>query len=437
MNICMFTNTYLPHVGGVARSVSIFSRSLRNAGHSVLTIAPTYPGFEEYDKSEPEVFRVPAIQNFNGSDFSARVPLPFFVDEQIEAFEPDIVHSHHPYLLGDTALRIARRKNLPLIFTHHTLYEEYIHYILKNPGNLKRFAAFLSTNYANLCDRVIAPSKSIEELIRKRGVTVPIEEIPTGVDIDFFSSGNGGSFRKKCEIPPNSFVVGHLGRLAPEKNIDYLATAVAHTLAKREDAYFLVVGQGPGEPTIKRIFDDLGVEKRLIMAGKKTGQLLADAYGAMDLFAFASKTETQGMVLTEAMAAGVPVVALDAPGAREVITDEQNGRLLDDQCSIFEFSDALLGAIAAPVELAIWADAARSTARRFSRERTTECLINVYAGILGADRGTDARHAENLDLWDKFLRACKAEWDLIAEKTESIIQMVGEDKGVAGPDAPD
>ena len=174
MKICMFTNTYLPHVGGVARSVSFFSKDLRDAGHRVLVIAPTFPGCEEHDRDEAEVFRVPAIQQFNGSDFSVRIPSPFLVDENVDLFEPDVIHSHHPYLLGDAALRAARRRKLPLIFTHHTLYEEYTHYIARNPENMKRFAAFLSTNYADMCDRVVAPSQSIRHLIRKRGVTVPV-----------------------------------------------------------------------------------------------------------------------------------------------------------------------------------------------------------------------------------------------------------------------
>ncbi|MGA6927491.1 MAG: glycosyltransferase, partial [Desulfosarcina sp.] len=143
MRICMFTNTYLPHVGGVARSVSFFAEDLRKVGHRVLIVAPTYPGCETHDRSEPEIFRVPAIQKFNGSDFSVRIPSPFLVDEQVDEFKPDIIHSHHPYLLGDAALRAARRRNLPLIFTHHTLYEEYAHYVAKNPENMRRFAAFL------------------------------------------------------------------------------------------------------------------------------------------------------------------------------------------------------------------------------------------------------------------------------------------------------
>ncbi len=252
MKICMFTNTYLPHVGGVARSVSFFAEDLCKAGHRVLVIAPTYPGNETHGHCDPDILRLPAIQKFNGSDFSLRIPVPFLVDEKLDDFDPDIIHSHHPYLLGDAALRVARRRQLPLIFTHHTLYEEYTHYIVDNPESMKRFAAFLSTNYAGMCNRVIAPSQSIKDLISERGVTAPISIVPTGVDTAFFANGDGVAFRKSHGISTGTMVIGHLGRLAPEKNLDYLARAVAHAMERLPEAYFLVVGEGPSQKEIAR-----------------------------------------------------------------------------------------------------------------------------------------------------------------------------------------
>jgi glycosyltransferase involved in cell wall biosynthesis len=437
MKICMFTNTYLPHVGGVARSVSFFARDLKKAGHPVLIIAPTFPGCEEHDHGDADVFRVPAIQKFNGSDFSVRIPSPFLVDEKVDPFEPDIIHSHHPYLLGDGALRVARRRKLPLIFTHHTLYEEYTHYIAANPENMKRFAAFLSTNYSNMCDRVVAPSRSIQSLIRGRGVTVPVSVIPTGVDTVFFSSGNGTAFREKHGIPQASFVIGHLGRLAPEKNLAYLATAASRTLKQKPDAHFLVVGEGPSRQTILQIFTEAGLQKRLILAGKAAGQDLADAYHAMNLFVFASRSETQGMVLTEAMAAGVPVIALDAPGVREVVEDGLNGRLLDSQSSADQFAKMLIWSMANPEKVAQWARKAPDTAKSFGREPSAKQLLHLYADAVAARKKEGAYKTADLHLWDKFLLACRAEWDLAAEKTESILQTVDKTKKVIGIDEAD
>lgn len=425
MKICMFTNTYLPHVGGVARSVSFFAEDLRKLGHQLMIIAPTFPGCEEHDKTEAGIFRVPAIQKFNGSDFSVRIPSPFLVDEQIDSFRPDIIHSHHPYLLGDAALRAARRRNLPLLFTHHTLYEEYAHYLSENPDNMKRFAVFLSSNYANLCDRVIAPSESIRDLIRERGVDVPVTVIPTGTDIPFFAKGEGKDFRRKYDIPETSFVIGHLGRLAPEKNLEYLAKAMVLAFKKIPDkACFLVVGSGPSKDRIREIFNDSGLDDQLILAGKQTGPDLADAYQAMDLFVFSSKSETQGMVLTEAMAAGVPVIALDASGAREVVQDKYNGRLLDENASPGMFAQAAADFFAEPEKAGAWKKAARDTALEFSRERSAQKLISTYQSVL-KEQKQDKPAEENIpDGWDKLLLSLKAEWTVLSDRANAFMNAV-------------
>jgi glycosyltransferase involved in cell wall biosynthesis len=325
MNICMFTNTYLPHVGGVARSVATFAEDLCRLGHRVLVIAPTFAEDTDSAGEQYEVLRMPAVQKFNGSDFSLRIPLPFVINEKIDQFAPEVIHSHHPYLLGDAAIRAARTRDLPLIFTHHTLYEKYTHYVPLDSKTLRRFVIELSTEYANHCTKVVAPSFSVARLLRNRGVEKPIEEIPTGVDIKFFSSGRGEKIRQTYGIPQDALVIGHLGRLAPEKNLRYLAESVALFLESNSRALFVVAGSGPSEAEIKKIFADRSLSEQLLMLGIVTGQDLADVYQAMDVFVFSSKSETQGMVLTEAMAASTPVIALDASGAREVVEDGRNG----------------------------------------------------------------------------------------------------------------
>ena len=322
MNILMVTNTYLPHVGGVAKSVESFTQAYRRRGHRVMVIAPE---FENMPEDEEDVIRVPAIQNFNGSDFSVRLPIPGFVFASLDEFRPDIVHSHHPFLLGDTALLVAASFNAPLVFTHHTMYEQYTHYVPLDSPQLKRFVIQLSTGYANLSDQVIAPSQSIAEILKQRGVEKNIEAIPTGVDVTEFAQGNKERFRKKMEIPLKAKVIGHTGRLAPEKNLRFLAQAVTQIIRDQTEIHFLVVGEGPSKKEIQSIFENSGVTSNLHFSGSLNGQDLVDSYHAMDLFAFASKSETQGMVLVEAMAVGLPVVALDAPGARDVVIHQTNG----------------------------------------------------------------------------------------------------------------
>src|SRR5262245_596183 len=255
MNICMMSNTYLPHVGGVARSVQTFVEEYRSRGHEVLVVAPSFGENNANDsRGKDGVVRVPAIQQFNHSDFSVSLPLAALFSERIDQFGAHIVHSHHPFLLGDTALRIAASKHVPVVFTHHTLYEEYTHYVPFNSDALKQFTIEISTEYANLCDAVIAPSESIARLIKRRGVKAPITIIPTGIDVQAFASGHGGAFRSAMGIPPGKFVVGHVGRLAPEKNLNFLTRAVARFLKRSTNSVFLVVGAGPTEEEMRRIF---------------------------------------------------------------------------------------------------------------------------------------------------------------------------------------
>jgi glycosyltransferase involved in cell wall biosynthesis len=192
------------------------------------------------------------------------------------------------------------------------MYEHYTHYVPGDSDAMRRFAVQLSTNYANLSDAVLAPSEAVATILRRRGVKVPVNVVPTGVRLEDFEAGSGNGFRAILGIPEDVFLVGHLGRLAPEKNLGFLAGAVARFLAETPSAYGLIVGSGPSMSGMREDLQRPGLEERVHFAGVLNGLFLVSAYKAMDAFAFASLSETQGMVLTEAMAAGVPVVALSA-----------------------------------------------------------------------------------------------------------------------------
>jgi glycosyltransferase involved in cell wall biosynthesis len=219
--------------------VSTFAEEFRKRKHRVLVIAPEFEGKPLSAREAAIVERVPAIQKFNGSDFSVKLPLVGGLSDRIDAFPADIIHAHHPFLLGDTALRIAAKKNVPVIFTHHTRYEDYTHYVPFDSPTLKDVAINLSTHFANLCDGVIAPSESIARLIKRRGVETPVRVVPTGIDVKAFASGDGARFRRKFKLPAAAFVVGHVGRLALEKNLEYLAESVALFVQRTPQARFL------------------------------------------------------------------------------------------------------------------------------------------------------------------------------------------------------
>ena len=219
MNVYMFTNTFTPHVGGVARSVESFTAQFRQAGHRVWVVAPEVEGSPA---NEVDVIRTPSIQNINGSEFSVPLAMPGILTATLTEFPPDIVHAHHPFLLGNTALRVAVRYAVPVVFTHHTLYDQYVHYLGGESLLLQKIAVEIAAGYCNLCTGVIAPSQSVAQMLHELSVTTEIEVIPTGVEPEKFQFGDPRHFRAAHAIPERAFVVGHVGRLAPEKNLEFL-----------------------------------------------------------------------------------------------------------------------------------------------------------------------------------------------------------------------
>jgi 1,2-diacylglycerol 3-alpha-glucosyltransferase len=419
MKIVMFTNTYLPHVGGVARSVSTYEEELRRRGHDVRIVAPQFEGAME---STAYVLRTPALQKFNGSDFSVTIPQPGLIAEFLDDFRPEVIHSHHPFLLGDAALRAAWTRRLPLVFTHHTLYEQYTRYVPLDSEALQRVAIQMASEYCNLCTHVIAPSQSVADLLVQRQVTTPISVIPTGIDLEKFGSGDGASFRRRFEIPHDALVVGHVGRLAAEKNLGYLAQALGLFLAEHPDAYLLIVGSGDYEDELVETVREHAHANRVVMAGSMTGQDLVDAYAAMDVFAFSSQSETQGMVLVEAMAARMPVVALDGPGVRDVVNDS-NGVLLPADAPEEQFAAALAQLVEDRQALRRLGESARRSVKDYSLEVCADRLLNLYSQL--AD---EYAHREDADPgpWDRLLARLEIEWNLFVEKTSALTAAVVE-----------
>ncbi len=348
--------------------------------------------------------------------FALRIALPNVVSDFLDAFEPDILHSHHPFLLGDAALRGAWERQIPIVFTHHTLYENYTHYVPLDSAALKRMVIQLASDYCNLCNAVIAPSESVQRLLDERGVTVPVHVIPTGIDSALFRSGDSTRFRRAVGIADEAFVIGHLGRLAAEKNLNYLAEAVGRVLSENRGVVFLVVGDGDAKDSMESRLREFADPAQIVMAGKRSGQDLADAYAAMNVFAFASQSETQGMVLAEAMTAGKAVVAIDGPGVREVIADGSNGLLLDGHASSLDFAKALQSLLDDRNRLDGFAAAARETAKEYTVDACTDRLEAVYQQLIEEDQQLGSES----DPWDVLLARLEIEWNLLAQKASAV-----------------
>ncbi len=426
----MFTNTYLPHVGGVARSAETFSEDLRKLGWDCLIVAPEFLDATAEAETDPFVVRAPALKNFNGSGFSLSVIQPGYIFDRVEEFAPDIVHSHHPFLLGDAAVRTAATLGLPVVFTHHTLYERYTHYSPVDADVIKRLVIELATDYANLCERVIAPSESIAQLMRSRGVEVPIDVLPTGVDLELFGNGNAARAREQYGIPPDARVIGHVGRLAKEKNLGFLSEAMADCVARDPGDRFFVVGKGDDERVIIEAFEKRGVRDQLVLAGQQTREQLADAYAAMELFVFTSFTETQGITLVEAMAAGTPILALDGPGVREVVKTDHNGALLPKETTVQAFADQAHAFMRDTTGLKRLRVQALKSAQAFSRERCALKLIDLY---FRAITDNQLKNGGTRTTLDRIVERLDAEWSLLSNKASAAFSAIVSDDAVETP----
>ncbi len=412
--VLMLSNTYTPIVGGLERSIQTFTREIRRTGHEVWIVAPQ---FKNQPGKEKNVIRVPAIQKFNGTDFSLNLPIPGLVEDLFKNFRPDIVHSHHPFLMGDMAIRLSGQYRIPHIFTYHTMFEHYTSYFSLDSEVMRRFVIEHSVGFANITDQVIVPSESVGNLLLERGVTKPIAVVPTGVDTARFRQRvTGAALRKRLKIPARAFVVGYSGRLSQEKNLGFLAEAVMEFASRHSDVWFLVAGSGAEEAELKKRFEAAGLKKRLVMPGVLKDKALIQAYKAMDCFAFASLSETQGLVVTEAMAAGLPVVAIDAPGVREVVRDGKNGYLIGraEIKSYIAALEAVYDQNASARKQMV--EEALETAENLSAERCARRLLTVYQEVkrrkfVFSDPGSSP--------WAVLMNRARTEWEMLNKLTRA------------------
>ncbi len=406
----MFTNTYVPLVGGATISIQRTAECLREREHDVLIVAPDY---DDAPQDEDNVIRVTSLKNFNHTRFSVPLPLLHDLDEQLDAFGPQVIHAHHPFLLGDSALRQAARLNVPCAVTHHThdlLYRQYVPDFAPWLGD---YVHELAAGHANLCDAVVAPTASIREELREAGVRSPIHVIPTGLDGEAYAHGDGQAFRERHGLPGNVPVIGHVSRIAPEKNQVFLMKAIARALEKRPDTYALIVGDGEDFERVKTEAQRATTAERFVFAGVQKGQDLVDAYHAMDVFAFSSLSETQGMVLAEALAAGVPLAAIKARGSRDIIEDGINGRLVPQ-----EDAEKLADAIAWCLDhKAALLKGIPDTLAPYLLENTVSKNETLYFRLIESGKGNFA--LEN-STWDKASRIIQEEWAIWKNRVSAI-----------------
>lgn len=371
MKIALVTRNASPHTGGTARLVCGAEKALKRRGHDVIIIAPDTLQATESDAV------VALTRDSNSSDMHSGDLRDRQMSDLMNEFQPELIHSHYPAIAGDLALRFAVEHKRPLVFTNHDVLE----LCQGDDTHQSDLYSQLTMAYCNLSTHVVAPSSTIELMLRNLGVIVPITVIPTGIDLEFFSDGDGPAFRKNQAIERDAIVIGYVGRLADEKNLHFLAHAVGLYLHEHPTALFLVVGAGAETAAMLEILTQLGIRDRVALTGHLSDQTLVDAYAAMDVFAFASQAESEAFVVIEAMASGCPVVGLDGPGVRDIV-DERNGRLLNADASYEEFSAAIAELTKDSNRLWRIGEAARETVHGYGLESCTDKLLSLYETVL-------------------------------------------------------
>ncbi|MDQ7843256.1 MAG: glycosyltransferase [Armatimonadota bacterium] len=376
--IAMCSESYLPRTSGVVHSLAALSRALRDRGHRVVIAAPRYPGHTDED---PDVIRFPSLRPPHQPDFPLALPYAPTAWRRLDAVGPELVHTHGPFVMGAVALRLARRRRLPLVFTHHTLYDEYVHYapLLSRRVSAPAVRRFV-TAYANRCACVVAPTRAVAQRLREQGVRARIAVIPTGtIDLQIFAGLDRDGVRGAYGIPQDIPLVVTASRLGREKSVSLVLEAFAR-IAARRPGMLLVVGGGPEEKRLRAQAADLGLRERVVFAGALPHRRALAAIAAGDLFLYASQTETQGIVVVEAMAAGVPVVAVDAAGVSEAVADGQTGLLAPAEAEAL--AARALALLDDPARRRAMGAAAREAARAYALDAVTDRMEALYASLL-------------------------------------------------------
>lgn len=320
MKVLMLSDVYFPRVNGVSTSIRTFRRALAAAGHEIDLICPAYGGD---DAPEAGVQRIPARRVvFDPEDRMMHARAVLRQADALAGRGYGLIHIQTPFVAHWLGVRLARRLGLPLTETYHTFFEEYLyHYVPLLPrAALRALARTVSRVQCNALDGLVVPSQAMLDKLRGYGIRVPAAVIPTGLDADGLGAGDGAAFRAAHGIAPDRPVLVHVGRLAHEKNVDALLHMLFELRRLVPEVLLLIAGEGPAERHLRALAARLRLEAQLRFLGyldRAAG--LPGCYRAGDAFVFASRTETQGLVLLEAMSLGVPVVSTAVMGTRDIV----------------------------------------------------------------------------------------------------------------------
>ncbi len=377
MRIGIFTEAYRPIISGVVTVTQTLFHQLQRKGHSTCLFAPSFPGYKD---QEPNVYRFPSVKFPISSWIPITIPFAPKALLQVAQAELDIFHTQHPFLIGRSAKAIARLQKAPLICTVHTQYEHYVHYATPwSPRLGQAIAKVLIRRFCNQCDAVITPALGMKKILLSYGIHHPIHVIPNPIDLTPYLSTEGAKIRQSLGLE-KAFVLLYVGRLAPEKNLDFLLRVMGILHSSFPRARLMIVGDGPSKPALESLRRELGLDQVVLFIGAVKAEETPQYYKSADIFLLPSKTEVNPRVLIEASAAGLPTVALDTFSAREVLPEPEQALLCPEDEEAF--AQAILRLLREEDLRREIARKAQERAFSFSAERVTDQVLSLYQHLL-------------------------------------------------------
>lgn len=378
LRIAVFSDSFLPILNGVSVSIDALVTELRNRGHSVHVYTASSPSYRDPD---PNTYRFNAVETMVAPHYPLAIPPFYSMLRKFRKHQYDLIHSHTPFTIGFVGLRWAESHGLPIVSTYHTLYDRYAHYIPLFPKRYLRFKIAKHTNfYYNNVDHVITPSEAAMKWLQRHSVTTDITVIPTGAPRRRLMDRS--EVRNSLGIPPEHRILLYVGRLAREKNLGVLFEMAAIAFQSDPSLRLWLVGDGPYRDECAAMVRRLGIGDRVKFVGFVPRPEVDPYYEAADLFVFSSITETQGLVVQEAMAYGVPAVAVAGGGASAGIVEGENGFTVRHDAG--EFAERVVSLLADDVLMAKLSEGATQFVREHGTGEMTDRVLEVYRKVLAA-----------------------------------------------------
>jgi 1,2-diacylglycerol 3-alpha-glucosyltransferase len=380
------SDVYFPRVNGVSTSIRTFRQDLATCGVETLLVVPSYDQSatsDERARDESGILRVASSGvPKDPEDRRMRWGALNRVLASIPRGHVDLVHIHTPFIAHYAAARFARNTGIPCVATYHTFFEEYLHHYV--PVLPRRIGRFLARSFTrSQCDDVqalIAPSDPMRDVLLGYGVSTPIHVLPTGLPADRFNPGIGERFRTQAQIPAGRPLVTYVGRVAHEKNIEFLVNVFVEVRRTVTDAMLVIAGEGPARDSLRQLVVRLGLERDVHFAGYlDRNTALLDCYAAANVFVFASRTETQGLVLLEAMAQGAPIVSTAELGTRSILKAGCGALVVEEQLQ--PFSAAVVRLLQDETLRIDLSERGRAYARTWSSAIMARRLADLYESL--------------------------------------------------------